>query len=68
MAFDRYSDTWKAVEAHCRSEMSRDLGLLEQRAVEPGTTEYLRGRIKALREVLALAEPKKQQPTITTDQ
>lgn len=54
---ETHSSTWQAVEAWARSQLSRDCQRLESPAMDAATTAVLRGRIAALRELLALSNP-----------
>ncbi|KQT54639.1 hypothetical protein ASG43_03365 [Aureimonas sp. Leaf454] len=55
MAVEKDSPTWRAVKAHCEAGIEAARVQLEtQGAIE--AAQYQRGRIKALREILALAD------------
>lgn len=56
---DRHSDAWRVVAAWAGEELSDASERIEEIGVGPAETENLRGRIAALRELLAMAdEPK----------
>lgn len=58
MPIDRNSETWQAVAAHVDKELQANREMLEAPGTDQATTEGLRGRIRALRGVLVLAEAK----------
>lgn len=53
MRIDPSSATWEAVKAHAEQEIESAIRQLEVRGAEP---EFLRGYIKAKRELLAMAD------------
>lgn len=55
---DRNSETWTAVSKHAEKELQHLRDKLEAPGMDQPTTEGLRGAIKALVAVLALAEDK----------
>lgn len=56
---DTYSDTWRAVKAKAEKEIESSLSRLETSGHPIDKTEYERGKIKAYREILDLASPRK---------
>lgn len=54
---DLHSTTWRAVAAHCEQAIDAARSALEQRLDAENTT-FQRGRLAALREVLALSQPR----------
>lgn len=56
---DAHSETWLAVAAHCTARIEATRTQLEGR-LDAADTEHERGRIAALRSVLALATPRTQ--------
>jgi len=58
MPIDRHSDTWTTVSKHAEKELQEARERLEAPGMDQGVTEGLRGTIKALKSVLALAEAK----------
>lgn len=58
---DPHSPTWRLVKALAEKDIASSQSRLEASGCDIATTENLRGQIKALRNILALAEP---QPTI----
>lgn len=61
---DTASETWRRVAAHCEAAIAEALLTLETPGVDHARSEGLRGRIAALREVLALPAPP-EQPEVT---
>lgn len=55
---ERNSKTWETVSKHVEKELQEARERLEAPGMDQGITEGLRGSIKALRGVLALAEDK----------
>lgn len=53
---DRHCFTWIAVSYRAEKELSAAREKLEVRGTEQGQSEYLRGKIAALREILALPD------------
>jgi hypothetical protein len=49
---DRHSEVWVAVAAHCKAEIEKQRNTLESR-----DDPEARGRIKALRDLLQMADP-----------
>ena len=56
---DKLSPTWIAVEEYLRAEIERQRDRNEAVTADAVKTATMRGRIKALREVLALPEKKR---------
>ena len=56
---DKLSPTWVAVEEYLRAEIERQRDRNEAVTADAVKTATMRGRIKALREVLALPEKKR---------
>jgi len=54
--------SWDRVRSHSEKEIEKARDRLETRGLSEADTEFERGRIKALREVLALADPPKPIP------
>lgn len=59
---DPNSRTWKAVERHADSRIVRSRATLESHGTTMETTEYERGRIDAMKELLRLAEDPSESP------
>lgn len=55
---DVHSFTWETVSEHCEKRLGECRRQIEQPGYDHAMTEHLRGRIAALREVLALGESK----------
>lgn len=55
---DTNSSTWLFVKKTAEEMIARAQRELEVRGTAPDATEFERGRIKALRDILALADPK----------
>lgn len=53
---DLNSFAWVAVSHHAEKELQSARDKLEKRGTEHGQSEYLRGKIAALQEILALPE------------
>lgn len=53
---DLHSFAWKAVEHHCEQELQAARERLEDRTQNHEQTQYLRGKVAALKAVLGLAE------------
>lgn len=53
---DLHSFAWVAVSHHAEQELQAAREKLELRGIEHGHSEYLRGKIAALRDILALPE------------
>ena len=56
---DKFSPTWIAVEEYLKAEIERQRDRNEAVTADAVKTATMRGRIKALREVLALPEKKR---------
>ena len=54
---DKNSETWREVSAWTEAELTKASERLETFGVGPEETWSLRGQIRSLRELLALAEP-----------
>lgn len=57
MTIDRQSLTWRQVEAWTRAEIQHARDRLERRNLDERSSDFDRGRIAALRDLLAMAEP-----------
>lgn len=55
---DFKSDTWEAIEEHSNKHIERASQALQQRGMSEADSEFYRGRIDALRDVLAMATVK----------
>jgi len=55
---DPTSPTWKAIEEHIAEATQSATDLIIARSTDQSETEYQRGRIAALRAVLALGRPR----------
>ncbi|WP_375188412.1 hypothetical protein [Sphingobium yanoikuyae] len=51
-----HEESWRAVEAHTKAEIEKLRDALERHPLSDADTSFLRGKIAALRGVLALAE------------
>lgn len=58
LSIDPHSETWAAVKKFAETEIEFARNRLERQGADPLTTEYERGRIKTLRDLLALATPR----------
>lgn len=54
---NEYSHDWRIVAAHCHARIAEAQQELETPGMPLEATEHLRGELKALRAVLALADP-----------
>jgi hypothetical protein len=54
---ERESLTWRALAKHIDTEIESARKRIEEPGRDPITTEFERGQIKALRKILALADP-----------
>lgn len=54
---DPYSETWRRVRKHAADEIEVARSTLEQPGTGQLTTEFQRGRIAALRALIAIGEP-----------
>lgn len=59
---DPYSETWRRVRKHATDEIEIARTELERSGMPAIDTEFRRGRIAALRALLALGEPKPDTP------
>ena len=55
MRIDIYSPTWRRIEAWATAELEDARAVVETPAVDQTFTEFTRGRIAVLKQVLALA-------------
>lgn len=62
MAIDANSRVWQNIADHINAEIQATQKSLEVRGLDIATTEFERGRIKALREILDLAAPSDATP------
>ena len=62
---DAYSETWQAVRDKAIEVIEQSRSRLEQRDQTEAETQFLRGKIAALRQMLEMSQPK---PIIATDQ
>lgn len=53
---DLASFTWRAIKYKAEQSLKDDRELIEQRGLEQRDTDFARGRISAMREILDLAE------------
>lgn len=53
---DRNGETWRDVVAHVEAEIEKARAVLEMAGLDPIATEHERGRVAALRSVLALGK------------
>jgi len=54
---DAYTDTWRAIAAECNSQIEACRTRLEANDQHYGESQFLRGKVAALRELLALVKP-----------
>lgn len=54
---DPFSETWRRVRKHAQDEIATAALALEQQGTGQLTTEFHRGRIAALRALIAIGEP-----------
>lgn len=66
-AINRHSATWAAVRALCDTEGLQSMQALQQRGLDPIATEFHRGRIDALKAVMALAAVEEAAPVATPE-
>lgn len=57
---DRHSETWTTVAGHAEKELQSLRVRLESSGTDQAATENIRGRIQALREILALAAERQE--------
>jgi hypothetical protein len=57
MNADPYTDTWRAVAAKAKEIIDASHSRLEANEQSFGESQFLRGRIFAMREILALVQP-----------
>jgi hypothetical protein len=57
MSIDAYTDTWRAVAAKANEIIEASRSRLEVNDQSYGESQYLRGRVSALREILDMAKP-----------
>lgn len=62
---DAYTDTWRAVAAKASETIDQCRSRLEQHDQNFSETQFLRGRISACREILAMATPAVVKKTAT---
>lgn len=55
---DENSETWRDVKAWAEKRIGNSRNAVEARGLPPEDTEFERGRISALRELMNLAAPK----------
>lgn len=58
MTIDAYNDTWRSIAAKCSEIIEAGRGRLEQNDQSYGESQFVRGRISAVREILELTKPK----------
>jgi hypothetical protein len=63
---DPHSATWLAVKLHAEKELNNARALLEIPSLDRDETQVQRGRIAALKKLLALAEPRRIIPIAET--
>jgi hypothetical protein len=63
---DPHSATWAAVRMHAEQELKIARALLESPSLDRDETQVQRGRIAALKKLLALAEPRRIIPIAET--
>lgn len=61
---DPYSETWRAVSAHVEETIEHARTKLETRNLSASETEWHRGRIAGLRELLKLRDSKDAEPEV----
>jgi hypothetical protein len=54
---DAYTDTWRAVAAKCNEIIEQGRSRLEQNDQSYGESQFVRGRITAMRELLDMVKP-----------
>ncbi len=64
---EELSSTWATIKARCEEEISVGLARLEARGRSELDAEFERGRMAALRSILALAAPTKPPRTVKAD-
>lgn len=57
---ERESPTWRAIAKHLEDQQKRALARLVTAGLDPAATEFERGRLAALAEIEALANPREQ--------
>ena len=55
---DAYTETWRGVAAKCNEVIEQCRSRLEQNDQSYGESQFLRGRISAMREVLDIVKPR----------
>jgi hypothetical protein len=61
---EQHSDTWLVIRTHAEEQIEKAHAKLELRGTDANDTQFERGRIAALRTLLALAKPR---PVIQAD-
>lgn len=64
---ETHSVTWRAVASWIEAEMAKARANLERSGTPERESDELRGRLKALNDLLGLAKPKPEIPVITTN-
>jgi len=58
MSIDKGSSTWDAIQEYAKKQIDASHQMLEMRDLDQVETQFERGRIRALRDLLALVEPR----------
>lgn len=56
---DPHSATWQAVKVHAEQELVIARAMLESNGLDHDETQFQRGKIVALKKLLAMAEPRR---------
>ena len=65
MTIAKTSGTWAIVRRHCEAALAEALDKVSTPGTAIETTEFYRGRIKAVREILALADDPALPPVVS---
>jgi hypothetical protein len=57
MTIDAYTDTWRVIAAKANEIIEQGRSRLEQNDQSYGESQFLRGRISAMREILEMVKP-----------
>lgn len=58
MSIEPHSETWRTLAAEVEKQLAQAKGQLESPGLDHETTQFERGRIAAMKQILALATPR----------